>query len=83
MKVFDLPTAANLSEGSLREALTVLEPPGWAELIVHPSQLQLAMKLSRAHVAKGLALSVLSDSKIGRDDWRLRSKDAEVRSLCG
>jgi hypothetical protein len=83
VKIIPLPNATNLSEDSLRAALTLLQPPGWAELIVHPAQLRLALKVSDEHRRAGLALSVMADKTLARADWRVRTKGVEVRSECG
>jgi hypothetical protein len=48
---------------------------------VHQAQLRKALKLAGEHNEKsrGMRIRVLTDTKLGHDDWRLRTVTAEVR----
>lgn len=84
LKLVRLPTAADLSEESLSFALEILqaERDGWADIVVHQSELRRASKVASAHNAKKPAVfvHVRTDTTLGLNDWRLRSSVAEVRS---
>lgn len=84
LKLVHLPTAADLSEESLSFALEILqaERDGWADIVVHQSELRRASKVASLHNAKKPAVfvHVRTDTTLGLHDWRLRSSVAEVRS---
>lgn len=84
LKLVHLPTPADLSEESLSFALEILqaERDGWADIVVHQSELRRAHAVARAHNAKKPAVfvHVRTDTTLGLNDWRLRSSVAEVRN---
>lgn len=84
LKSVALPTASDLSEASLTYALEILqaESEGWADVVVHQSELRRAMKVAGLHNAKKptVRVRVLTEKTLGLNDWRLRSSVAEVRS---
>lgn len=76
-----MPTAADLSETSLAMALARLmgEPhSGWADLVVHPSEIRAAQKLASAHATGEMKVRVLASTLNGIDGWSLRSSTSEV-----
>jgi hypothetical protein len=79
-----LPTPADLSCASATFALEILNAAdeGWADIAVHQSDIRLAIKVAAEHNAKkpAVMLRVTTDTTIPRNEWRLRSKSAEVRS---
>lgn len=55
---------------------------GWADLVVHTSQLRPAMRLAAAHnkAEPKLQLRVLCETRLGMHDWKLKTRTVEVRS---
>lgn len=82
LKSVPLPTPADLSEASLTYALEILQADGWADIVVHQSEIRRASKVAAAHNAKKpkVQVRVLTDTTLAMQDWRLRSATAEVRS---
>lgn len=82
LKSVALPTPADLSEASLTYALEILQAEEWADVVVHQAEIRHAMKVARVHNDKkpAVRVRVLTDTTLGRADWRLRSTTAEVRS---
>lgn len=81
LKILPMPEAAELGVDSLAMALARIagEPnDGWADLVVHPSRLGVAMKLARAHGTGEMKVRTLAESRMGHQDWMLRSATAEI-----
>lgn len=81
LKVLPMPEATDLSDKSLALALARVagEPhDGWADLVVHPSRLGVAMKLANSHATGQIKVRVLAESRMGHGDWMLRTRSAEV-----
>lgn len=87
MKIVELDTESELNAKALAEALkrALMEPhDGWAELVVYPSRLREAVKLSVAHNETKPALKVRTTTQqreLGIDDWLLRTKGVEIRVI--
>jgi hypothetical protein len=84
VKLFDLTTSEPLSDKALAEAVKRVGESihdGYADLTVHQAQLRKALKLAGEHNEKsrGMRIRVLTDTRLGHDDWRLRTVTAEVR----
>jgi hypothetical protein len=84
VKLFDLTTSEPLSDKSLAEAVKRVGEcihDGYADLTVHQMQLRKALRLAVEHNQKscGMRIRVMTDTKLGHDDWRLRTVTAEVR----
>lgn len=85
LEVIPLPTAADLSAGSLDVAVDlarVAPHDGWGDLVVHSANMRPAMKLASGHNAKNplLKLRVLTDCTLGLEDWKLQTRTVEIRS---
>lgn len=81
LKILPMPEAADLSPDSLAMALARIagEPnDGWANLVVHPSQLREAIKYAQAHSLGEIKVRAMSESRMGHQDWMLRSTTAEI-----
>lgn len=84
LKRLPMPAAAALSSDALKLALARLlgEPhDGWADLVVHPSQLRPAMRLAGQHAAGQMKVRALTDTTLAHEAWVLRSATAEVVNL--
>ena len=82
MKKLALTTPGDLSETLLANAIELALPEGhdgYADLVVHPSQLRPAMKLAaEQNKAKGLQIRVLAEERVGVYGWKLKTRNAEV-----
>lgn len=85
MKKLALPTSSDLCEKSLAWAIEIAGPEGhdgYADLVVHPSQLRPAMKLAaEQNKAKGMQIRVLAETRCTVDGWKLKTRNAEVVGL--
>jgi hypothetical protein len=84
VKVLELATSSRLTEKALEAAFERVagdRHDGWADLIVHQSQLRVALRLANAHNLKkpAIRLRVLAETRMGQDDWKLRTASVEVR----
>lgn len=83
MKRITLDQHAELSQGAIAQALALTAPEEtWADLIVHASKLKPAMQLVDKHNrnAPACRLRILSNTRLGHEDWQLRTKTVEVKS---
>ena len=84
MKVFELDAAEVLSERAIAEAMKYIEAEphtGWADLVVHQSQILGATRLVSRHNGKDpdIRLRAMCETRMGHQDWRLQSRSVEVR----
>lgn len=56
---------------------------GWADLIVHQSAIAKAIRVAAEHNASkpSIQVRVLTDTKLGRSDWKLQTRSAEIANL--
>lgn len=56
---------------------------GWADLIVHQAQLRRALKLVNEHnlTKPSIQIRALCETRMGYDDWKLRTRSTEVRVI--
>lgn len=83
-----LATASDLAEVSLKAAIEVaLKHPhdGWADLVVHQSELRTAMRAAATvnQNYPALRVRVLTDTTLAHDDWRLVTRSVSVTSYSG
>jgi hypothetical protein len=86
LKVVPLPIVSDLAEASLKWAAELAAKEhhdGWADLIVHQGALKDALRLAALHNATlpEIQLRVLTDTTLGRSDWKLKTRSAVVASL--
>lgn len=84
VKVIELDTSEELSEKALAEALRRVEGEphdGWADLIVHQANIVRAARLVTRHNGHDpmLRLRAMCETRMGREDWRLKTRSVEVR----
>jgi hypothetical protein len=76
-----LPVCADLSVESLRVALGMVKTKDWAEVLVHPSMLMATLRFAtKFNATSGIRIRVGADSRLARDEWRLKVPGYEVRS---
>lgn len=84
MKVVELDTFEPLGEKALGEAMAYVEKEphgGWADLVVHQSQILLATRLVTKHNGHDpqVRLRAMCETRFGHNDWRVQTRSIEVR----
>lgn len=86
LKIVPLPVTADLSPTALEVAIALSKPyphEGWADLVVHQSEIVPAMRVARLHNAKDpeLRVRVITDTTLGHADWKLKTRGVLVVSI--